>query len=59
LYQAEHNYYANYFSDGSGLVGVGYKDFLVSRGLTRGFAGVFEEIIFASSIAGAIEDAKK
>jgi hypothetical protein len=55
LYQAEHNYYANYFSDGSGLVGVGYKDFLVSRGLTRGFAGVFEEIIFASSI----EDAKK
>jgi hypothetical protein len=31
----EGNYYANYFKDLSGLVGVGYGDFGASRDLTR------------------------
>jgi hypothetical protein len=35
----EGNYYANYFSGGSGWCGVGYGIFGVRRGLTRGFAG--------------------
>jgi hypothetical protein len=38
----EHNYYANYFSEVSGLVCVSYWDFWVLRGLTSDFAGVFE-----------------
>jgi hypothetical protein len=37
----EGNYYANYFSDLCGLVGVSYGDFGALRGLTRDFAEVF------------------
>ena len=42
FYRMEHNYYANYFCEGSGWWGGGYELFGARRGLTRDFAGVFE-----------------
>ena len=52
FYRMEHNYYANYFSEVSGLFGVVYWDFGASRGLTCDFTGKFEEKFFGGGREG-------
>jgi hypothetical protein len=53
----EGNYYANYFSELSGLVGVVYGDLGAARVLTCDFAGDFEggrEGFFDSALSGGL-----